>query len=76
MQKNSASQSGLFNPRALLALCSLLAGTATARAISPSLGLINSVLLAIAIVGLPSQASAGGAWCLAPYVQVAGQGSG
>src|SRR5467141_3499179 len=42
------------------------------QATSPSLGIISSVLLAIAIVALPSQASGRGAWCTAPYVQVAG----
>ena len=38
--------------------------------------MIRSILLAIAaIVTLPSQASAGGAWCTPPYVQVAGPDS-
>ncbi len=45
------------------------------QATSPSLGIISSVLLAIAIVALPSQASGRGAWCTAPYVQVAGPDS-
>src|SRR5438128_2565401 len=44
------------------------------KAISPSFGIITSVLIAAAIA-VPSQASAGGAWCTAPYVQVAGPDS-
>jgi PKD repeat protein len=45
------------------------------RAVSPSLRTLSFILIAIIIAALVKQASAAGAWCTAPYVNVAGQGS-
>jgi hypothetical protein len=53
-----------------------LVPTSVRRATFPLFLVIRFVLLAIPFLALPGQLSAGGGWCTAPYVQVAGQGVG